>query len=105
MPAAVDEPGHDGPVIVHLPDGSLRVQARLRGQFEPIDGRYRWYGRLQPHDELSARANRLPIDVRIVTAEGEADGVLSDPDPWGRLRVAGTGRPPFALPMLIGEEL
>ncbi|WP_317891391.1 DUF4873 domain-containing protein [Saccharopolyspora pogona] len=32
------------------------------------------------------------------TRTGEAAGTLSNPDPWGRYRITGTGRPPFPIP-------
>jgi hypothetical protein len=42
------------------------------------------------HDRLSSGAR-----VTIRTQYGGAEGRLSDVDPWGRLRIAGTGQPPF----------
>jgi hypothetical protein len=35
--------------------------------------------------------------VVLRTAYGESVGRLSDPDPWGRHRIGGTGTPPFEL--------
>lgn len=80
---------YDGPVRV----GSVTVEASLRGAFQPIDGRFHWYGRLAASaalDELGPGSS-----VTVTTEHGSAAGRLSDVDLWGRLRVAGTGRPPF----------
>lgn len=89
-----DSPQHehdeyDGAVTLVAGDRTVETTAVLRGHFEPIDGRFHWYGRLAPVD-LSSGA-----DVTVTTPHGSADGRLSDVDPWGRLRVAGVGRPPF----------
>ncbi len=83
---------YDGPVTVSTEAGDLvrETTARLRGHFEPIDGRFHWWGRLAADDAFT------PGDtITLTTPHGTATGRLSDPDPWGRLRVAGTGRPPF----------
>lgn len=79
-----------GPVSVVAGETVVEVDATLRGAFQPIDGRFHWYGRLGATDALASGAT-----VTLRTAHGEATGRLSDLDPWGRLRVAGTGRPPF----------
>lgn len=93
----VAEDGYDGPAELVLEAQTLRVQVSLRGVFQPIDGKYHWYGRL---------ARQVDIDdavgsggsVVLRTAQGHATARLSDIDPWGRFRVSGTGRPPFELP-------
>jgi uncharacterized protein DUF4873 len=79
-----------GPVAVILRGVPLEVEAELRGRFDPIDGRFHWYGRLAPTPALESGAS-----VTITTRHGSAEGRLSDIDPWGRLRVSGTGTPPF----------
>lgn len=87
------EPGEQyaGPAeIVGDGDTSVEVTVNLRGGFQPIDGRFHWYGRVAGHERL-ASGDR----VTIRTEHGDAEGRLSDVDPWGRLRIAGTGRPPF----------
>jgi hypothetical protein len=38
--------------------------------------------------------------VLLRTTEGEAIGTLSAPDPWGRYRISGLGRPPFSAGIL-----
>jgi hypothetical protein len=82
--------GYVGPA--HVDD--ISVEVTLRGQFEPLDGRFHWYGRLAASDELAA-AVQSGATVTLTTPHGSAQGRLSDVDPWGRYRVSGTGRPPF----------
>ncbi|MGI9158071.1 MAG: DUF4873 domain-containing protein [Marmoricola sp.] len=96
QPESFDDPeGYDGPAAVVDEGGSrIDVEVRLRGHFEPIDGRFHWYGRIQPSDAL-ARAHRAGASVTVRTPVGEAAGRLSDVDPWGRFRITGAGRPPF----------
>ena len=111
--------GYDGPAELLVPDPApsgrrLPVQVTLRGVFQPIDGRYHWHGRLSadhPAGEGYGADSRVPdqadplVDelgrsgatVVLATPEGRAEGRLSDPDPWGRHRIAGVGRPPFRL--------
>ena len=88
--------------IVHEPqeryDGPARVADHevdvvLRGHFEPIDGKFHWWGRIAPDPQLTERASGSTVE--IATPHGSAVGRLSDVDPWGRFRIAGTGSPPF----------
>lgn len=72
----------------------VEVEVDLRGHFEPLDGRFHWYGRIAASEELAAQV-QAGQTVRVGTPGGTAQGRLSDVDPWGRFRVAGTGRPPF----------
>ena len=86
--------GYDGPARLVLDDGShVDVDVRLRGAFQPIDGRYHWYGRLACDPVVDAVGTSRTVVIR--TPGGSAAGHLSDRDPWGRLRISGTGRPPF----------
>lgn len=85
---------YDGPVRVTGPDaGVLTAEVSLRGHLQPIDGRFHWWCRLPADAVADAWGNG--VAVRVATAHGEAEGRLSDVDPWGRYRVSGTGRPPF----------
>lgn len=98
---APDEDGYTGPagLLVEAADGTheLEVQVRLVGRFEPIDGRYRWYGRVTAHAGLDAALAGRGAPARVRTPHGEAVGELSDVDPWGRYRLAGVSTPPFAV--------
>ena len=73
-------------------DDGVTVEVTLRGHFEPLDGRFHWYGRLAAHEGHRWQSG---TDVLVTTPHGSAAGRLSDLDPWGRFRVSGTGRPPF----------
>ncbi|RNM13680.1 DUF4873 domain-containing protein [Nocardioides pocheonensis] len=72
---------------------AVTVDVTLRGHFEPIDGRYHWYGRLAADEALGRW--QPGTTVVLTTPHGSAAGRLSDLDPWGRYRISGTGRPPF----------
>ena len=96
---AVNDQGHEegytGPVTIVIKDQEIAVEADLRGYFEPIDGRYHWYGRLTASPELDALMGG-PVSAELRTPEGSATATkLGDADPWGRLRISGVGRPPF----------
>ena len=91
------EDGFTGDVSVLLGDDAVTVHATLRGYFEPLDGRYHWYGRLAADDGLAALVGSGKASARVRTEHGDADCVLSDIDPWGRLRIAGVSTPPFPI--------
>jgi hypothetical protein len=99
MTALDDGDGYAGPATLRLGDTTFAVQADLRGQFEPIDGRYHWYGRLARSDELTASIPRGRATGLLSTPEGTAECELYDPDPWERYRVAGISTPPFRAAM------
>lgn len=96
-----DEDGYTGEATLTVDGTSLTVEVVLRGTFEPVDGRYHWYGRIQVHPDLAVGA-RKP-DAVLRTPVGEARGTLSDPDTWGRYRITGTGRPPFTVPVSLAD--
>ncbi|MGH3414121.1 MAG: DUF4873 domain-containing protein [Marmoricola sp.] len=85
---------YEGPATIRAEDSSVEVTVTLRGRLEPIDGRFHWYGRVAASPELDA-SHSAGDHVTIATAHGTAAGRISDLDPWGRFRIAGTGRPPF----------
>jgi cation diffusion facilitator CzcD-associated flavoprotein CzcO len=76
----------------------------LRGRFEPIDGRYHWYGRLNRDDGLTATLTQGRGTGVLTTPQGAAACEVSDPDPWQRYRVTGSSRPPFATPDVDSAE-
>ena len=45
-----DPAAYDGPASLVTAETSLDIEVRLRGMFQPLDGRYHWYGRVT-HDE------------------------------------------------------
>jgi hypothetical protein len=94
--AVPDPEGYDGPATLCADGGTVDVEVRLRGMFQPIDGRYHWYGRVASHVGVDSLAES-GVAVVLETPHGSAAGRLSDRDPWGRYRLAGTGRPPFPV--------
>lgn len=102
--AAVEIPADEyvGPGVVSTSSVStgstaaeeIPVEVRLRGHFEPLDGRFHWYGRIAVNAGLAERV-QSGATVVLTTPDGTATGRLSDVDPWGRFRISGTGRPPF----------
>lgn len=90
-----DGDGYAGPAELRLGGRTFSVRAELRGYFEPIDGRYHWYGRLARHTELQAAMTAGRASAVLSTPEGTARCEVTDPDPWWRYRVAGVGSPPF----------
>jgi cation diffusion facilitator CzcD-associated flavoprotein CzcO len=100
-PAPGVDDGYTGPATLAAAGIELAVQVRLRGHFEPIDGRYHWYGRIEPHDGLTALAAGR-ISGTLTTPAGSAPCEISDPDPWQRLRVWGVSTPPFATSLAGG---
>ncbi|HET6627700.1 MAG TPA: DUF4873 domain-containing protein [Nocardioidaceae bacterium] len=87
--------GYDGPAELLADDAPvLQVSVTLRGVFQPIDGRYHWYGRVAAHDGIDDLV-RSGASVVLRTPHGEAAGRLADRDTWGRYRISATGVPPF----------
>lgn len=84
------EESYDGPAQI----GETAVEVRLRGHFQPIDGRFHWYGRVAANPTLD-QDHRAGATVTVQTPHGTAEARLSDIDPWGRYRIAGLGKPPF----------
>jgi cation diffusion facilitator CzcD-associated flavoprotein CzcO len=90
-----DSDGYDGTAVLEVGGSRFDVQVRLRGHFQPIDGRYHWYGRIDAHEGLAALLGPGKASGVLTTAEGSAPGELSEPDPSNRYRVTGISTPPF----------
>lgn len=97
MPADEDGDGYLGPATLTVGDVEFAVEVDLSGVFQPIDGRYHWYGRIAAHDGLEQLLGGRKHTGELRTPQGAARGEICDPDPWGRYRILGTGKPPFAL--------
>ena len=93
--------GYDGPAELVTGDSALPVEVTLRGLFEPISGKYRWYGRVAAGDEVAALVASGARTVVLRTPHGEVETSLGDVDPWGRPRVEGFGAAPFPVAMSI----
>lgn len=87
--------GYIGLAELRLGGSTFMVRAELRGYFEPIDGRYHWYGRLARHEGLLAAMTGGRAHAVLSTPEGAAPCEVADPDLSWRYRVAGEGAPPF----------
>lgn len=99
-----DEDGYRGPATLEVDGTEYAAEITLVGHFEPLDGRYHWYGRVAVHDELHAALDGRKRPARVTTPVGAADGELSDVDPWGRYRLAGMSTPPFAVEFAATPE-
>ncbi|MFC4853310.1 DUF4873 domain-containing protein [Actinophytocola glycyrrhizae] len=98
-----DEDGYAGEATLTVDGAELTVTVTLRGNFEPVDGRYHWYGRIQPHVALTEKTTGRKATGFLRTPHGSAEGLLSDPDTWGRYRISGTSRPPFEVPVSLAD--
>ncbi|MFC4070949.1 DUF4873 domain-containing protein [Actinoplanes subglobosus] len=93
-----------GPATLRIDDVAVPVEIRMSARFEPIEGRFRWAGRTGPHDMLRERVGAgLRKATIIVPGSPETVVKLSDPDPWGGIRLSGTGTPPWFGPVSDGE--
>lgn len=89
--------GYTGPATLVFGSEEVAVEVDLRGHFQPIDGLFHWYGRVKENDEVTGRVEGGARTALLRTPTGEAEGALTDRDPWGRYRVAGTSTPPYRI--------
>jgi hypothetical protein len=76
----------------------ITVAVRLSARFEPVEGRYRWAGRAAPDEALTALLRSGIREATVRIADVEAPVALGEPDPWGGVRLTGTGLPPWRRP-------
>lgn len=98
-----DEDGYAGEAVLVIDGTEIAVQVELRGYFQPIDGYYRWYGRVATNEQVSAAVDGKKTAAEFRAGEYTAKGELSDPDPWDRYRIMGTSTPPFPVPTTLEE--
>jgi hypothetical protein len=98
-----DDDGYEGPATLVLDGRSFEITVRLGGRFQPLDGRYRWYGRVAADGELTAVVGDRTAQALLRTPEGTAEGRLGEADLWNRYRIEGTGLPPFRVPFSIAD--
>ena len=94
----LDDDGYEGPATLFVEGEVLDVTVRLSGRFQPLDGLYRWYGRLEPHERVTALLGERGAVVVLKTPEGDAEGRITESDLWHRYRIEGTSVPPFRIP-------
>ena len=92
-----EEDGYEGPAELLDGDAAIAVMVKLSGHFDPISGKYSWYGRVAASPEVAALVAGGSRRVRLRTPHAEVDTALSDVDPWGRPRVEGFGAAPFEV--------
>jgi Domain of unknown function (DUF4873) len=104
MTAGSEEDGYDGPAELVDGDRTIAVTVKLRGHFDPISGKYSWYGRVAAGPEVAALLDGGTRAVRLRTPHAEVATTLTDVDPWGRPRVDGFGPPPFEVLSSVAES-
>ena len=90
-----DEDGYQGSAVLEVNERRFDVRVELRGFFQPIDGRYHWYGRIAADPALAEELSAGRRRGTLTTPQGSAPAEVGDPDPWGRYRVEGVSTPPF----------
>ncbi|ONI86078.1 DUF4873 domain-containing protein [Saccharothrix sp. ALI-22-I] len=91
------EEGYTGAAVLVFDEREVPVSVQLRGYFQPIDGRYHWYGRVGANEQVTELVEGGARTALLRTPDGTATGSLTDPDPWRRYRVAGISTPPFTV--------
>ncbi|SHP46240.1 DUF4873 domain-containing protein [Mycobacteroides abscessus] len=86
-----------GPAIFTVGGEEINARVVLRGFFQPIDGTYRWHGRVSADAPVLAQLAGARSPGVIHTPHGRVAMTLDEVDLWGRYRVRGTGRPPFPI--------
>lgn len=104
-----DDDGYRGPATLAVDGRDVPVTVVLDARHEPQDGRLHWFGRLTlPTDTEPALLSALTASnpsLELRTDGGRSAARVGDPDPWGRYRVTGVGRPPYTVtePDLDGD--
>lgn len=89
--------GYSGPAMLAIGDARFDVQVELRGRFEPIDGRYHWYGRIASDESLAELLAGAKASGVLQIPQGSSPCEVCEPDTWQRYRVTGHSTPPFPL--------
>ena len=98
-----DDDGYDGPAELIHEAATIAVDVRLRGHFDPISGKYSWYGRVAATPAVTTLVQSGARAVRLRTPHAEVETTLSDVDPWGRPRIEGFGIAPFEVLSTLPE--
>ncbi|MGK5685059.1 DUF4873 domain-containing protein [Actinoplanes sp. URMC 104] len=86
-----------GPATLTAGDQRHVLRVRLSARFEPVEGRFRWAGRTSPDARLLERTRHGLREAELSIADAPPRRVrLSEPDPWGGVRLSGTGTPPWS---------
>jgi len=95
--AAAADDGYSGPATLTIGDARFDVRVELRGHFEPIDGRYHWYGRVASNEPLAEQLAGAKASGVLQTPHGSGSCEVSELDTWQRYRLTGYSTPPFRL--------
>lgn len=98
----IPEDGYSGQACLVIGEARFDVRVELRGHFEPIDGRYHWYGRIASNQPLDDRLSGAKAAGVLETTHGSSPCEVSEPDLWQRYRLTGTSTPPF--PVAVGQS-
>lgn len=89
-------------IIVRGTEVPARVE--IKGYREPIDGIYRWIGRIDSNDALTEiLGDEQRTKATIRTPHSAREALLGDPDPWNRYRIMGKSTPPFHVATELSE--
>lgn len=99
-----EDDGYVGPALVVTANGEVHVRVHLAGFFQPVDGRYHWYGRVASDRRLDELIGSKS-DVVIRTPHGSAVARAGDRNLWGRYRLDGTSTPPFPVSTTLSFDV
>lgn len=105
LAGAWDEDEYQGEAILTAGETELAVRIHLGGNIQPLDGSYRWYGRITRDEAVTELHASGVRDVSIRVPGGtDTPAKLAEIDPFGNARVTGTGHPPHPLDDPLAEE-
>lgn len=104
----VDDPHEDsdyiGPATVIIRGTEVPVEVEIRGYQEPIDGIYRWIGRIRPNQTLTEIVgDEQRVRATIRTEHSAREAYVGDADVWDRYRIIGKSTPPFHVATELDE--
>lgn len=85
-----DDSDYLGPATLVVKGTEVANRIELRGYREPIDGIFRWIGRIDQNPERTALLGDEPRSkVTVQTTYSAREAFVGDPDPWNRYRIMG----------------
>jgi hypothetical protein len=98
-----NDDGYDGPAELVVASRTVAVDVSLRGHFDPISGKYNWYGRVAAGPAVAGLIAEGAHKIVLRTPHAEVETALTDIDPWGRPRVSGFGAAPFPVADTVAD--
>ncbi|KIH97913.1 monooxygenase [Streptomonospora alba] len=100
-----DEEEYHGPATLVAGGAEAEVEVHVSGHFDPLEGGYRWVGRVSADPVADAAYTSGDTAIVLRTPEGhEGRGKLAETNVWGGYRIVGSGTPPFAVPQVTPDE-